>query len=393
MKMWSAKWSSLAFLFFDVSHIFHILLVITKNVGRINYKMKKMSKNDNLNEKHFLSVEKQIKLLENRGLSITNLSSLQWYLTKYNYQSFINGYNDFFLVDGARKWNIYKKNANSDDLIKLFNFDRNISKFILGDIQNIERFLQNAIVQTFSNTFSKWKDRTNISIEDMNNLSCGRILMLSEETWNLIFANEITKHFKSNKEKQKPKPMTLKEEIINKLEREEHSKLVAKYSKNFFEMPIWSIIIFLDFGTLIRIMRSFNTICFDYAIEYFQEKLRIKYKMNKDEFNSIFYLIKEVRNKICHSNVLFNYDNKSNQVISVNGFLRKNNFIVKDVNRIRFFDLVRLIFVISKNFDSTLQSFTLIAEKVKEIRVNTNNSQIFEEILKFMHFEELLENE
>ena len=115
--------------------------------------------------------------------------------------------------------------------------------------------------------------------------------------------------------------------------------------------------------------------------------------MNKDEFNSIFYLIKEVRNKICHSNVLFNYDNKSNQVISVNGFLRRNNFIVKDVNRIRFFDLVRLIFVISKNFDSTLQSFTLIAEKVKEIRVNTNNSQIFEEILKFMHFEELLENE
>lgn len=178
-----------------------------------------MSKNDNLNEKHFLSVEEQIKLLENRGLSITNLSSLQWYLTKYNYQSFINGYNDFFLVDGARKWNIYKKNANSDDLIKLFNFDRNISKFILGDIQNIERFLQNAIVQTFSNTFNKWKDRTNISIEDMNNLSCGRILMLSEETWNLIFANEITKHFKSNKEKQKPKPTTLKEEIINKLER------------------------------------------------------------------------------------------------------------------------------------------------------------------------------
>ena len=141
-----------------------------------------MSKNDNLNEKHFLSVEEQIKLLENRGLSITNLSSLQWYLTKYNYQSFINGYNDFFLVDGARKWNIYKKNVNSDDLIKLFNFDRNISKFILGDIQNIERFLQNAIVQTFSNTFNKWKDRTNISIEDMNNLSCGRILMLSEET-------------------------------------------------------------------------------------------------------------------------------------------------------------------------------------------------------------------
>jgi hypothetical protein len=76
-------------------------------------------------------------------------------LTKYNYQSFINGYNDFFLLAQARNLNMYKYKANSDDLISLFNFDRYISKFILGDIQNIERFLQNAIVQTFFKTYEK----------------------------------------------------------------------------------------------------------------------------------------------------------------------------------------------------------------------------------------------
>lgn len=359
------------------------------------------NKDFNLNEKHFLNVDEQIKLLEGRGLLIANLSSLQWYLTKYNYQSFINGYNDFFLVDGARKWNIYKKNANSDDLIKLFNFDRNISKFILGDIQNIERFLQNAIVQAFHNTLIKWEAK-NISKEDTHNLSCGRILMLSDNSWNLIFTNKIkvvekkSKNQRDNEEENNKNKefISLKDEIIGKLERETHNKLVKKYEKSqYLDMPIWSIILFLDFGTLIKIMRSFNDVCFEYAINYFQEKLHIKYKMTRAEFNSIFYLIKEVRNKICHSNVLFNYDNKSDQVISVNAFLRENNFIIKDLNRIRFFDLVKLIFVISKNFDNAWQSFKLIMEKIEQLKSNVGNSQIFDDILKFMHFQEFLDNE
>lgn len=115
----------------------------------------KKEKTLNLNKKHFLSVEEQIKLLESRKLKIGREKSLEWYLTKYNYQSFINGYNDFFLVDSS---NMYKYEANSDDLIRLFNFDRYISRFILGDIQNIERFLQNAIVQTFFKTYKKWKN-------------------------------------------------------------------------------------------------------------------------------------------------------------------------------------------------------------------------------------------
>ena len=38
------------------------------------------NKDFNLNEKHFLNVDEQIKLLEGRGLLIANLSSLQWYL-------------------------------------------------------------------------------------------------------------------------------------------------------------------------------------------------------------------------------------------------------------------------------------------------------------------------
>lgn len=62
-----------------------------------------------LNDKHFLSVDEQIRLLQNKGFRISNKVFFQWYLTKYNYQTLINGYDDFFLVDGLRPWNVYKK--------------------------------------------------------------------------------------------------------------------------------------------------------------------------------------------------------------------------------------------------------------------------------------------
>ena len=132
------------------------------------------------------------------------------------------------------------------------------------------------------------------------------------------------------------------------IKREKHSNLAKKYEKSHYtDMPIWSIVLFLDFGILMLIIKSFNTICFNSVIEHFQEKSYVKYKMNRVEFNSIFYLLKDIRNKVCHSDVLYNYDNESNQVISINAFLRWNNLTVENINRFRFFDLARLISIIS----------------------------------------------
>ena len=183
----------------------------------------KKSKTLNLDKKNFLTVSEQIKLLERRGLEIKNKKSLEWYLTKYNYQSFINGYNDFFLLAQARNLNMYKYKANSDDLISLFNFDRYISKFILGDIQNIERFLQNAIVQTFFKTYEKWKVWKNSNDEDMRYLYQGQILKLSDTSWKIIFSNDF--------EKEK----SIKKEILEKIKREKNSKLLKKV----WESWIW----------------------------------------------------------------------------------------------------------------------------------------------------------
>ena len=134
------------------------------------------------NKKYFVSIEECIKILKSRNLLFDDLKLFKWYLTKYNYQSFVNGYNDFFLINKNREVNRYKKDAISSDIIKLFNFDRHISSLILGDIQNVERLLQNAIVNTIYEIYKKLVNYQNVNNQDLDFLHKGTILKLSDKT-------------------------------------------------------------------------------------------------------------------------------------------------------------------------------------------------------------------
>ena len=135
-------------------------------------------------------------------------------------------------------------------------------------------------------------------------------------------------------------------------------------------------------------MRCFNDLSFKTTIDIFQEKLNCKFEMNRDEFNSIFYLLKEVRNKICHSNVLYNYDNKSNQASTINYFLKRDKYITTNIYRIRFFDLIELISKISKNYESVNNSLKIITDKIEETKHKFHCVDMFDEILEYMHFKE-----
>lgn len=134
------------------------------------------------NKKYFVSIEERIKILKSRNLLFDDLKLFKWYLTKYNYQSFVNGYNDFFLINKNREVNHYKKDTISSDIIKLFNFDRHISSLILGDIQNVERLLQNAIVNTIYEIYKKLVNYQNVNNQDLDFLHKGTILKLSDKT-------------------------------------------------------------------------------------------------------------------------------------------------------------------------------------------------------------------
>ncbi len=81
-----------------------------------------------MNNKEFKTIDEQIELLKSRGLKIDNEDKLKWYLSSYNYQNFINGYNDLFMINEDRSKNKYKPIASSNQIINLFNFYRWLSK-------------------------------------------------------------------------------------------------------------------------------------------------------------------------------------------------------------------------------------------------------------------------
>lgn len=118
-------------------------------------------------KKEFKTFDEQIFLLKQKGLFIDDEEKLKWYLKSFNYQNIINGYNDFFMINNDRKTNKYKNISNSNGIIELFNFDRYISKLLLGDIQNIERKISTSIAYTLS------------SIMKENNVNDGRLFNLS----------------------------------------------------------------------------------------------------------------------------------------------------------------------------------------------------------------------
>lgn len=98
-----------------------------------------MNKNCKPKKKEFKTFTQQVKLLESKNFNVKNQSRLLSYLKLYNYQIFINGYNDPFMKNFQRINDVYQDNVSEDSIIDLFNFDRTIRHILLSNIQNIER--------------------------------------------------------------------------------------------------------------------------------------------------------------------------------------------------------------------------------------------------------------
>ena len=99
----------------------------------------------NNNLKTHKSIDEQIELLISRGLIIFNKQKIKTYLSIYNYQWLINGYNDPFMLNNNRKSNQYSFNSTSESIIQFFNYDRTISSLILSNVQCIEKTLSSKV--------------------------------------------------------------------------------------------------------------------------------------------------------------------------------------------------------------------------------------------------------
>ncbi len=312
-----------------------------------------------MNEKKFKTLDEQINLLKNKGLNINNESRLKWYLSSYNYQNFINGYNDFFMINNDRKENKYKKTASSNCIIELFNFDRLVSKYILSNIQNIERKISTPLAYTLAQFMYEHK------------LENGKLFMSKHD-------DVIIKKIFNIKNKNEW------EEFLNSIKKEVNLKLeIFKKYKKFCDIPLWSLVIHLSFGKLIYILKKLNKNIFYLTIN--NSTLNKNTELSNKELISIFEIIKNSRNRICHNNVLYNISIK-NPTLAINSsskLIKNSKKYNMEINRINLHLLILIIETLDNTKDNSLIN---IVNNLIENKLILNDLNIKENILSKIWF-------
>lgn len=311
-----------------------------------------------MKKKPYLSIKEQISLLEKRGLIIKNKTRLTLYLKNYNYSSVINGYNDFFMHNFSRSSNKYI-NSSSENIIDLFNFDRNLGGTILSNLLNIERKISTLISEKI----------IEFSIDKkIENAKYGEILTWGEENIKFIFDrfdwnnNDI---------------LNLKNIFIKFCD---GKKQLEKYKdKNYENAPIWVLSLYWSFGSAIKIYQYLNkTIKNEISKELIKE---FKPEIDNTNLTFVMIMLNDLRNIICHNNVLYklNYKNNVKEIISFIKSKIDPNF--KHAS-IRIIDILKIIeYIIPKS-----KIKKIFIDKFNETTLNKFDKNIAKEIKRYLHF-------
>lgn len=265
-----------------------------------------------MKNKYFLTIDKQIELLKSRNLKINDENKAKFYLKTCGYQNFINGYNDPFMSGFRRQNNKYWNFSEMQEMINLFNFDRTISRYILSNIQNFERYFNSSIVYCISEKLNEV------------NIDNGNIFCIDDESvWDSIF-----------KSKFKNRDKNVYEIFTNIFNKSRDNELLKRY-KNVQQVPIWSLFIYADFGSIIKLFNKLSKQLKENIIDYIFEG---KQNINVEEFVSICKILKNIRNKCCHNNVLYNFESNEKQASK---FLR---LVYKfPIKKVKLFQIIQLL--------------------------------------------------
>lgn len=103
-------------------------------------------------DKIFRSYNSQLRLLRQRGLTITNGSRAKRILERENYYNLINGYKDLFLQPNVPN-ETYKVGANFFEIYALYLFDRKLRNIFLKQILKFENHIKSVIAYEFSRQY------------------------------------------------------------------------------------------------------------------------------------------------------------------------------------------------------------------------------------------------
>ncbi|GHU28579.1 hypothetical protein FACS1894152_6400 [Bacilli bacterium] len=93
-----------------------------------------------------------IKSLTKNGLIVEDKQLFNYYIKNFNYNTFIYGYSEPFLIDVEK--NKYDPEARAEELIELYRFDRDMGNHILRYILVIEKMINTNVAYEIINSYN-----------------------------------------------------------------------------------------------------------------------------------------------------------------------------------------------------------------------------------------------
>ena len=217
--------------------------------------------------KQFKTIDEQIEILKDKGLTITDEEKAKKILLRENY-FFINGYRHVFMTSNDTREFIH--GVTFDELYSLFVFDRNIRNVMFKYLLIVENNLKSIFSYHLSSKYG-YKEQDYLKLAN--------------------FTTDITKHRQV-------------QDVINKMKRQirinaKQHTATLHYLTNYGYIPMWILVKVLSFGIISEL----------YMILKYEDKKEIAkyYGVEAEDLSVFLPIMSNYRNLCAHEDILYEY--------------------------------------------------------------------------------------
>ena len=217
--------------------------------------------------KEFKTLDEQVEILKNKGLTINDVDKTKSLLLRENY-FFINGYRHVFLKSDKQR--VFIKGSTFDELYAVFQFDRSFRNVLFKNLLIVENNLKSIISYRLS---KKYGIREKDYLKPSN------------------FSQDIKKVRQVN-------------DVLNKIKRQiklngrQHSATLH-YLSNYGYVPLWILVKLLSFGMINEL----------YSILKPEDKLSVAeyYNLDVETLGIYISLLSNYRNLCAHEDIVYEH--------------------------------------------------------------------------------------
>ncbi len=231
----------------------------------------------------FKTIDEQINILIDRGLTIRDKEEVKRYLIHNNYYNVVNMYSKLF----QSKENVYISGTTFDEIKALHIFDTEIKNLLMKFIIIAEKHFKSIFAYHFAKKFH-----------------------------NKAFAYLDTSNYSSNDPHSLTQTLSYISKKVNDLIRSKKENSVKHHFKNHGDVPIWVIVNDLTLGNVIKLYKFIdnktrNNIAKELS-EILSTNIDKKINLEPNYLDNILDNVLNIRNCVAHNNKLLKYKCKNN---------------------------------------------------------------------------------